>query len=82
MAADDDVEVETSGLLEGLDGAARAERAELIGWLLDQGVGIDQIRDSTAPMLLVSRRIIGDDGDYVSAREAAGRARRNLSVPG
>lgn len=66
-----DVDVETSGLLDGLDGSARSERAELIGWLLDQGVGIDQIRDSTAPMLLAAHRIIGNDGDYVSARSAA-----------
>ncbi len=67
----DDVDLEASGLLDGLDGAARAERAELIPWLLERGVTIDQIRASTSPMLLASRRVIGDDGVYVSAREAA-----------
>ncbi len=67
----DDVDLEASGLLDGLDGQARAERAELIGWLLDQGVALDQIRGNSAPMLLASRRIIGDDGEYVSARQSA-----------
>jgi adenylate cyclase len=56
-------------LLDGLEGSARAERAELIEWLLGQGVTADQIRDAFAPMLLVSRQLMGDDGTYVSARE-------------
>ena len=67
----DDVDVEASGLLDGLEGDARAERAELIPWLLERGVSIEQIRASSSPMLLASRRVIGDDGVYVSAREAA-----------
>ena len=67
----DHVDLEASGLLDGLDGQARAERAELISWLLDQGVAVDQIRGNSAPMLLASRRIIGDDGEYVSARQSA-----------
>ena len=57
------------GLLDGLDGQARTERAELIAWLLQRGVTSEQIRAAVAPMLLVSRRLIGDDGSYVSARE-------------
>jgi adenylate cyclase len=64
-----DFDIESSGLLDGLDGNARAERAELIPWLLDHGVTVDQIRESYAPVLLASRRMLGDDGDYVSARE-------------
>jgi adenylate cyclase len=67
----DDVDIEASGLLDGLEGDARAERAELIAWLLQRGIGVEQIRASSAPMLLGSRRVIGDDGVYVSAREAA-----------
>ncbi|KGI69337.1 adenylate/guanylate cyclase domain-containing protein [Mycolicibacterium rufum] len=67
----DDVDVEATGLLDGLEGSARAERAELIPWLLERGVTVEQIKASTAPMLLASRRVIGDDGVYVSAREAA-----------
>lgn len=56
-------------LLGGLEGKARAERAELIEWLLDRGVTVEEIRGSFTPMLLASRRLIGDDGSYVSARE-------------
>lgn len=56
-------------LLDGLHGAARAERAELIEWLLEQGITADEIRGTDSPMLLASRRLIGDDGSYVSARE-------------
>jgi adenylate cyclase len=56
-------------LLDGLEGDARAERAELIEWLLEHGVTVEEIRGSLAPMLLASRRLIGDDGSYVSARE-------------
>jgi adenylate cyclase len=57
------------GLLDGLEGAARDERAELIAWLLEQGITVEEIRGAFLPMLLASRRLIGDDGSYVSARE-------------
>ena len=33
-------DVESSGLLDGLTGRSRVERAELIPWLLDQGVTV------------------------------------------
>jgi adenylate cyclase len=69
MAADFDIE--TSGLLDGLDGKARAERAELIPWLLDQGITVEQIRGSFMPPLLAARQVLGDDGTYVSVREAS-----------
>ncbi|MEZ0366278.1 adenylate/guanylate cyclase domain-containing protein [Mycobacterium sp. pUA109] len=63
--ADPDIEA----LLDGLEGTARTERAELIAWLLEQGLTVEQIRAAPMPLLLGSRRIIGDDGSYVSARE-------------
>ncbi len=56
-------------LLDGLEGDARAERAELIEWLLEQGITTGQIRDAYSPLLLASRRVLGDDGTLVSARE-------------
>ena len=59
----------TAELLGDLEGNARAERAELIEWLFEQGITADEIRGAFAPMLLVSRRVIGDDGTYMSARE-------------
>jgi adenylate cyclase len=56
-------------LLEGLEGSARAERAELIEWLLGEGFSVDQIRAAVAPMLLPAGRLMGEDDIYVSARE-------------
>jgi adenylate cyclase len=64
-------DIEASGLLDGLEGSARAERAELIAWLLDRGVPVGEIRDTVSPMLLASRRLVGGDGVYVSARETS-----------
>jgi adenylate cyclase len=68
------VDVEASGLLDGLEGAARDERAELIEWLLAQDFTVEQIRDSFSPMLLAPRRVLGDDGTLVSAREISEKA--------
>ncbi len=65
----DDVDIEASGLLDGLDGQARAERAELIEWLLGKGFTVEQIRSEVAPMLLPAGRIVGNDGVYVSDRQ-------------
>lgn len=62
-------DVESSGLLDGLAGDARAERAALVDWLLAQGITAEEIRDSFTPMLLPARRVLGDDGGYVSARQ-------------
>ena len=56
-------------LLDGFEGDARAERAELVEWLLEQGITADEIRATTLPLLLATRRLFGDDGTYVSARE-------------
>jgi adenylate cyclase len=75
-----DVDIEALGLLDGLDDKTRAERAELIPWLLDQGVTVQQIRGAFAPMLLASRRMLGDDGTYVSAREASERTGIDLTL--
>lgn len=56
-------------LLDGLEGVARAERADLVRWLLDEGITAEEIRTTNPPLLLASRHTIGDDGTYVSARE-------------
>jgi adenylate cyclase len=63
------VDIASTGLLDGLDGQAREERAELVAWLLDHGFDVEQIRGAFAPMLLPARRIMGDDGTHVSTRE-------------
>jgi adenylate cyclase len=62
-------DIEASGLLDGLDGDAREQRAELIPWLLDRGVTVDQIVNSYQPMLIASNRFLGDDGARYSARQ-------------
>jgi adenylate cyclase len=64
-----DVDLDATGLLDGLDGHARQERAELIAWLLDRGFSIEHIRATLSPMLLPANRIIGDDGTVVSVQE-------------
>ncbi len=69
VAVTEGVDVEASGLLDGLVGSARAERAELVEWLLAHGFTVDQIHESYAPMLLPARQGLGDDGVHVSARE-------------
>lgn len=56
-------------LLSGLEGTARAERAELVEWLLTRDFTAEQIRGEVSPMLLPAGRIVGDDGVFVSARQ-------------
>ncbi|OBC12469.1 cyclase [Mycobacterium sp. 852013-50091_SCH5140682] len=72
--------VSDDGLLDGLEGEARAERAELIPWLLDRGITVEQIRHEIAPALLAPRRILGDDGQYVSAREISDQVGIDLEL--
>jgi len=57
----------TTDNLEVMD--PRLERAELITWLMEQGIGAEEIDNSFAPMLLPARRAVGDDGSYLSARQ-------------
>ena len=73
-------DLESSGLLDGLTGETRAERAELIPWLLEQGITVEQIRESFAPMLLSARRGLGDDGTYLSARQISEQVGLELDV--
>ncbi len=45
MADDIDIDaIEDAGLLDGLEGEARAERAELIEWLLAEGFTLRHIQ--------------------------------------
>src|ERR1700681_8242 len=48
-----DLDIEALGLLDGLEGEARQERAQLIAWLLDRGFDLDHILGSgAAPLML------------------------------
>ena len=69
----DEADRDIEDLLEGLEGTARTERAELVRWLLEQGITAEEIRTTTPPLLLVTRHLIGDDGTYVSTREISER---------
>jgi adenylate cyclase len=77
---DDSVGPDIEELLGGLEGSARAERAELIEWLFEQGITADEIRSSPVPMLVASRRVMGDDGNYVSTREISETADIDLDL--
>ncbi|MGA8544421.1 MAG: adenylate/guanylate cyclase domain-containing protein [Mycobacterium sp.] len=66
---DDTPDPNVEKLLDGLEGGARAERAELIEWLMQHDFTVEQIRGAVAPMLLPAGRLMGDDGTYMSARE-------------
>jgi adenylate cyclase len=70
----------TAELLGDLEGNARAERAELIEWLFEQGITADEIRGAVAPTLLATRRLMGDDGSCVSAREISRSAGIELDL--
>ncbi|WP_246240871.1 adenylate/guanylate cyclase domain-containing protein [Mycolicibacterium madagascariense] len=75
-----DVDIEATGLLDGLEGEARAQRAELIPWLMERGFTVDDIRNSVQPMLLASRRFFGEDGEYLSARQISEQTGLELDV--
>ncbi|MDH6197499.1 adenylate cyclase [Mycobacterium frederiksbergense] len=76
----DPTDIAASGLLDGLDAEARAQRVELIEWLLGRGITVDQIRHAATPMLLASRRAVGDDGTYVSTREISEQTRLDIGL--
>ena len=80
VAVAEDFDIEASGLLDGLEGKARDERAELIPWLLERGITVEQIRGAFVPALLAARKILGDDGTYVSARETSEKTGIDLDV--
>jgi adenylate cyclase len=75
-----EVDIEALGLLDGLEGDARTERAELIAWLLDRGFSIDHIRASVAPLLLPANRVMGEDGVYLSARQVCAATGLDLEL--
>ena len=73
-------DLEAAGLLDGLEGTARTERAELVEWLVSKGYTAERIRESFAPMLLATRGAMGDDGTLVSARQISEDAGLDLDL--
>ena len=76
----DDFDIDASGLLDGFEGDARTARAELIEWLLGEGFTMERVKNSFMPMLLAARRVLGDDGTYVSARETCEKTGIDLEL--
>jgi adenylate cyclase len=71
------------GPLDGLEGNSRRERADLIVWLLAQGFTVEQIRLSvSAPLLLPTNRVLGDEGRYVSLRDLNAATGMDLALLG
>ena len=71
---------EFDGLLDGLEGDARDQRAELIPWLLERGITTEQIANSYQPMLVASNRFLGDDGTRYSARQLSEESDLDLEM--
>jgi adenylate cyclase len=71
-----DVDFEAEGLLEGLEGQARAERLELLTLLHREGVSVEELRQAVAEgrlILLPTERLVGGESVY-TAREVAERS--------
>lgn len=71
------------GLLEGLDDAAAAERAELLDWLAGRGFGLEELRrgseDGLLPFLPAERLVMGGP-PALTGREAAARTGTSLDL--
>lgn len=63
-----------SGLMTG------TERDELVAWLRQRGITDEEIAASPAPMMLAARRTLGDDGQYVSARQISEQVGLDLDL--
>src|SRR3954452_13182870 len=85
------IDFEAEGLLDGLEGDARAERQELLEQLSQDGVALDELKRAVAEnrrALLPVERVLAAGGRY-TAREVAERSgldpefqQRQLRAPG
>lgn len=79
------IDFEAEGLLEGLDGEARAERLRLLEYLHADGVSLDDLRAAVATgthMFLAAERLVGGGAEYTGAQIAqqTGLAREFLDA--
>ncbi len=83
MADGPDIDYAAEGLLDDLEGEARAARLELLRKLSDEGVTLDELRDAVTTghlALLPVERAIAGDGPRYSAREIAERSGLGLEL--
>ncbi len=73
-SAGTDKDLDAAGLLDGLDGEARAQRVELLRWLRDeQGFGVEDLQRATESQTLVlmpSERALGGEHRLTGAQVA------------
>jgi adenylate cyclase len=76
------VDFESEGLLEGVDGDAREARRELLETLLAEGVPLEELRQAVAEdrlvLLPVERELLGS-GERLTGRQVAERAGLDLA---
>lgn len=75
-----DPRIAQSSLLDGLGGDAREQRIELLNWLVERGLTVEQIEATASPTLLATRRVIGDDSERVSVREIAAKTGLDIDL--
>jgi len=75
------VDLESEGLLEGVEGDARESRRELLTTLLDEGVPLDELKQAVEEdrlvLLPVERELLGS-GERLTGRQVAERAGLDL----
>jgi adenylate cyclase len=83
MAAEPKIDFETEGLLEGVEGAAREARRELLEELAEEGCTLEELRGAVVAgrlTLLPVERALAGDGPRYTAREIAEQVGLDLEV--
>lgn len=77
------IDFEAEGLLEGVEGAPREARLELLEQLAEEGCSLDELRDAVAAgrlTLLPVERALAGEGPRYTAREIAAKVELDLDV--
>jgi adenylate cyclase len=83
VAAGPEIDFEAEGLLEGIEGAPREARRELLEQLAGEGCSLEELRDAVAAgrlTLLPVERALAGEGPRYTAREIAEMADLELDV--
>ncbi|HEX6455067.1 MAG TPA: adenylate cyclase regulatory domain-containing protein [Solirubrobacterales bacterium] len=77
------IDFEAEGLLEGVDGAPREARLELLEQLAEEGCSLEELKDAVAAgrlTLLPVERALAGEGPRYTAREIAAKVELDLEV--